>query len=150
MDSNNQNLFDLQIDQTVSGYLRETAKWGKFLAIVGFVGCGILAIIAVFAGTAMSSAFESVGGGAGMSGMLLTLIYLIIAIIYFFPCLYLFHFANKMQRALRQNDQFFLTDSFKNLKSCYKYMGILMIIVLSFYVIIIIIAMFAAASAFGS
>jgi len=148
MDSTNQNLFDLQIDQPVSGYLRETAKWAKFLAILGFIMCGLLAILAIFAGSLMSTAFGSMSDGTGMSGMILTIIYLIIAIIYFFPCLYLFHFANKMQRALRQNDQFFLTDSFKNLKSCYKYMGILMIIVLSFYVIIFIVAMFTAASSF--
>lgn len=146
MDSNNQNLFDLQIDQPVTTYLGETAKWAKFLAIVGFVFCGIMAIIAVFAGSLMSTAFGSMGGDGGMSGIFVTLLYLVIAALYFFPCLYLFHFANKMQRALRQNDQGSLTDSFRNLKSCYKFLGILMIIVLAFYAIALIVGLFAAAS----
>ncbi len=144
MDSSNQNLFDLQIDQPVSSYLNETAKWAKFLAILGFVFCGIIAIVAIFAGSIMSTAFGSLGGDSGMSGVILTVVYLIVAVVYFFPCLFLFHFANKMQRALRQNDQDLLTNSFKNLKSCYKYMGILMIVVLSFYVVIFIIGMLAA------
>jgi len=146
MDSNNQNLFDLQIDQPVTTYLGETAKWAKFLAIIGFVFCGIMAIIAVFAGSLMSTAFGSMGGDGGMSGIFVTLLYLVIAALYFFPCLYLFHFANKMQRALRQNDQGSLTDSFRNLKSCYKFLGILMIIVLAFYAIALIVGLFAAAS----
>ena len=139
MDSNNQNLFDLQIDQPVNSYLTETAKWAKFLAIVGFVACGIFALIGIFAGSFMATTFGSVGGDSGMSAILVTLIYLGGAAIYFFPCLFLFHFANKMLKALRQNDQYFLTASFKNLKSCYKYMGILMIIILSLYAIIFII-----------
>lgn len=151
MDSNNQNLFDLQIDQPVSSYLSETAKWAKFLAIVGFVFCGLFALLAIFAGTFMSTAFGAVGGNGGATGIFVTLLYLAIAAIYFFPCLFLFHFANKMLRALRQNDQLYLTDSFKNLKSCYKYMGILMIIVLSLYAImfiIFIVGFIAGASSF--
>jgi len=139
MDSNNQNLVDLQLDEPVSSYLGETAKWAKFLGIVGFVVCGFIAIIGIFAGSTTSTALIIVGGNTGMSGVIVTLIYLAVVAIYFFPCLYLFHFDNKMQRALRQNDQFLLTYSFKNLKSCYKYLGILMIIVLSLYAIIFII-----------
>ena len=146
MDSNNQNLFDLQIDQPVSNYLSESAKWAKFLAIVGFVFCGLFAVLALFAGSFTSTAFGSLGGSAGMSGIFVILIYLGIAALYFFPCLFLFHFANKMQRALRQNDQGSLTDSFRNLKSCYKFLGILMIVILAFYAIAIIVGMLAAAS----
>ena len=148
MDSNNQSLFELQIDQPVSGYLRETAKWAKFLAIVGFVFCGLLAVAAIFAGSLMATALGSTGSEGGMPAVFLTTLYLAGALIYFFPCLFLLHFANKMQRALRQNDQFLLTDSFKNLKSCYKYMGILMIIVLSLYIVGIMAAVFTATSSF--
>jgi len=144
MDSNNQNLFDLQIDQPVTTYLGETAKWAKFLAIVGFVFCGIIALVAIFAGSAMSAAFGSAGIDGGASGVIVTVVYLIVAVIAFFPYLFLFHFANKMQRALRQNDQFSLTESFKNLKSCYKFVGILTIISLSFWVIMIAIALITA------
>ena len=150
MDSNNQNLFDLQIDQPVSSYLSETAKWAKFLAIVGFVMCGIFAIIGIFAGSFMAKAFGSIGSDSGYRGILVTLIYIGGAAIYFLPCLFLFHFANKMLKALRQNDQFYLTASFKNLKSCYKYMGILMIIVLSLYAIGIIIFIVGTATTASS
>ena len=142
------DLFDLHIDQQVTSYLGETAKWAKFLAILGFIMCGIIAIVALFAGSFLASSLSRFGGGEGtaVSGVLVTIIYLGIVLLYFFPCLYLFNFASKMQAAIRSNDQQLLTTSFRNLKSCYRFVGILMIIVLSFYAILLIIGIVAAAA----
>lgn len=131
MENNDNSLFELQIDQPVSNYLSETAKWGKFLAIMGFIGCGILLLFGIFATTFMSSLSSIEGAAIGSS--FLMVIYILLALLYFFPCLYLFNFASKMQKALRANDQVQLTESFKNLKSCYKFMGILMIVFLAIY-----------------
>jgi len=41
-----QNLIetDLIIDSAISMHLRETAVWGKFLSIIGFVYCGLVAM----------------------------------------------------------------------------------------------------------
>ncbi len=151
MEQTNQNLFDLQIDQQSNSYLNEAAKWGKFLAIMGFIFCGLFVIIALFAGTFMASMMQGgfggtdVGGpGAAMSGVFISVVYIVIALVYFFPCLYLFNFSSKMQIALRSNQQETLNTSFRNLKSCFKFMGILMIIGLAFWVLAIIIAIGAA------
>lgn len=43
--------FELQLDQSAKDFLKETAKWAYFLSIVGFVGIGLIMLIAVFAGT---------------------------------------------------------------------------------------------------
>lgn len=150
MEQSNQNLFDLQIDHQSNSFLSETAKWGKFLAIIGFIFCGLLIVIALFAGTFIASMMSGFGGndtasaGAAMGGGIITFVYIILALVYFFPCLYLFHFASKMQVALRSNQQDMLNISFRNLKSCFKFMGILMIIMLSFWAIGIIIAIGAS------
>lgn len=133
---NNESLFELQIDQPVTNYLSETAKWGKFIGIMGFIGCGIMLLAGVFASTWMSS-LRSVEGIGGSATFMMAL-YIGLALLYFFPCLYLFNFASKMQKALRSNDQIQLTESFKNLKSCYKFMGILIIIILALYALIFI------------
>ncbi|HMH23962.1 MAG TPA: DUF5362 family protein [Puia sp.] len=124
------NLFELAVDNISSSYLKETAKWAKFLSIIGFITCGFLVLIALFAGSLFSNLGQASGFGmlgAGF-GAVFTVIYLIIAALYFFPCLYLFNFAAKMQVALRSNDQDQLTQSFKNLKSCYRFVGILTVI----------------------
>jgi hypothetical protein len=144
MDELDQTTTDgLKISLPSLAYLSEASKWAKFLAIMGFIFCGIIVIVAFFVGTLFSgsmgdSRFAALGalGGAGI-----TILYIILGLIYFFPCLYLFNFASKMQVAIRSRNQYLLDDSFKNLKSCFKFMGIFTIVILSFYVLIIIFAM---------
>lgn len=129
----------LTITLPSTAYLREIAKWGKFLAIVGFVGVGLMVIIALFAGTAigsMSLPEESGGSAAGMiGGGFFMFFYLLFALLYFFPVLYLYRFSGKMQEALRLQNEELLVTSFANLKSLFKFMGVFTIIMLSFYVL---------------
>jgi hypothetical protein len=135
-----QHLFELQVDQQSINYLGETARWAKFLSIVGFVLCGVMIILALFAGSILTG-FSRLGNSEaltttmGLSGAFISLIYIVIALLYFFPCLYLFNFSSKMQMALRNNDQTYLNASFSNLKSCFKFVGILTIVFLSFYLL---------------
>lgn len=138
----NENLFELQIDQQSIGYLSETARWAKFLSIVGFVVCGFMVIFSLFFGSIMSmfsklnSSSDAFGGSTmALGSYAFSIVYIIIALLYFFPCLYLFNFSSKMQTALRNNDQINLNAAFGNLKSCFKFVGILTIVVLSFYLL---------------
>src|SRR5664279_3998045 len=81
---------------------------------------------------------EAVMPGAGVSTAFFSFFIILMALIMFFPSYYLFNFSTKARRALRDNDQTVLTDSLKNLKSCFKFYGILVIIGLSFYALILI------------
>ncbi len=129
----NQNLLstELQIDTTGHAYLAETAKWSIFLSIVGFILSGLVAIAAVFAGTFLGSMGRSFGGSIVGAGFV-TFIYVLIAALYFFMSLYLYRFATKMKAALYSSDQDSLNNSFSNLKSLYKLMGIMTIVYLGF------------------
>ena len=147
------NLFDLQIDPFTSNHLSEAAKWAKFLAIIGFIVCGIMALMGLFAGTFMGTFLSSGSGvdmpGAGAAaGIAATVFLLLFVLLYFFPCLYLFRFATRMQRALRTNDQQQLVSSFANLKSTFKYLGIVTIIFIAIYAMMFVfqIAAFSALS----
>lgn len=144
--NNSQSLFDLQLDPVGANYLREGAKWAKFIAIVGFIFCGLMVIIALFAGTILAASMSTaMGGASGIGGGVITFIYLVLAALWFFPCLYLFRFASGMQVALRNNEQEKLLNSLKNLKSHFKFIGILLIIMLAFYALAIIgVIVFAA------
>ncbi len=142
-----ENLFDLQLDQQSSVYLAETAKWGKFLSILGFILTGLLLIVGIFMGSFVASSMATTEGLGGMSSTFFTMIYIIIALVYFFPCLYLFRFSTKAQEALRSNEQGMLTESFKNLKSCFRFMGILTIVILAFYALAFVIGIGAALTA---
>ncbi|HEY4060935.1 MAG TPA: DUF5362 family protein [Puia sp.] len=140
MEPTTESLFELHIDHNGSSFLKEAARWAKFMAIMGFIFCGLYVLIALFAGSLIAR-LGSMGGsgmpaGAGLiGGGMITVFYILIALLYFFPCLYLYNFAVKMQTALASNDQEHLNGSFKNLKSCYRFLGILMIIMLGFIVL---------------
>lgn len=141
--------FELGISEEIKDYLRETSTWAYFLSILGFIGLGLMVLLGLFFGAIMSS----LPGGdpyneLGFSGGFLGIIYVIFALIYFFPILYLFMFAKKMKDALRTNDNIELTAAFSNLKSHYKFIGIFTIVILSLYVLIFIIGLIAGASAF--
>ena len=140
MDQQNQNLFELQLDQPSTAYLGEAAKWAKFLAIMGFIFCAFMVVAALFAGSMMSAMMSSAGSGFGSmygSGVI-TVIYLFGAALYFFPCLFLFRFASQMQDAIRNHEQSKLQGSLKNLKSCFRFLGILTIVIIAIYVLILI------------
>ena len=144
------NVFTLQIDSSNTTYLTEAARWAKFIAIVGFILCTLIVIAAFFAGTLLSDYFNEIGATdttaslTSASTTFLTIYYIIVAILYFIPTLYLFNFASKMQAALRSNDQVSLNTSFRNLKACFKFWGILFIIVLSFFAIAMIVIVIGA------
>jgi|SRR6185437_11853113 hypothetical protein len=140
------NLFDLQLDQQATTYLSESARWARFLSVLGFVMCALLILVGLFMGSIVSTALSSsMGAGSYFGGTFFTMLYVIIALVYFFPCLYLFQFGSKMRTALRNNDQELLSLSLKNLKSCFKFFGILAIIVLGLYALALVAAIIGAA-----
>lgn len=117
-------------------YLKETGKWAKFLAIIGFIGLGLMVIFSLW-GLTMGASMGSFGGafGAGqLAGM--SFAYLIMAALYFFPIYYLYKFGEKMGDSMRSSSSMSMESAFENLKSHYKFMGIFMIVILSIYVLI--------------
>jgi hypothetical protein len=131
MDTNT-NLFELQIDANAQAILRETSKWAKFLSIVGFIFCGIMVVIGIFAASLFATMSTQYGSPMpSQLGGLMTGFYIVYAVIYFFPCLFLFRFSTRTQVALRNNDQLQLSTALGSLKSYFKFFGILTIIVLA-------------------
>lgn len=139
---------DFTITASGHGYLSETAKWAKFLAILGFIMCGFIAIAAFFLPLLMS--FIPAGEmmpmgmmGKGL-GIFMTVLYLGLALLFFMPCLYLYRFSIKIKTALLHSDSEILDTSFSNLKSFFKFYGIMTIITISFYVLIFILTIVGA------
>lgn len=100
----------------------------------------------VIAAFAMGAIVNSVPGmnTAHLPGFVFTLIYLISAAIYFMPVLYLFQFSQKMNAGLQGEDEAVITEGFRALKSHYRYMGIMMIVVMSLYALLIVFGVIGA------
>jgi uncharacterized membrane protein len=135
------SLFELQIDPPVQSHLGETARWAKFLGMMGFIGIMLFTLICVVTG------IYTINGGRAEKGdtnsTLLGLgIFAVTAVLMFFPSLYLNSFASGMQKALRTNDQEQLISSFRNLKACFRFIGILAILYLGLIILIILFNIF--------
>jgi hypothetical protein len=130
-------------------YLRDAARWAKFLSVVGFIFCGLFVLFAILFATALSGLVSTMGSSpvyGAMGGGAFAAVYIVIALLYFFPCLYLYNFANRMKIALLNNDQVQLNISFKNLRALYRFIGILMIIGLCIWVLGVLIVIISAGS----
>ena len=143
--------FENQLTISAIGFLKESAKWCKFMAIVGFVGVGLMVLAALFLLIGFS-AFDSLSGASNFPFPIagFSVLYLIIAGIYFFPIYYLYQYATKIPVALHLKNNQLLADGLENLKSHHKFLGIFTLVILSLYALLFLFAIltgiFAAAN----
>lgn len=131
--------FEIQLNESAKEFLKETAKWAYFLSILGYIGIGFVVLVAIFAGTLfafMGNMTHEMGAFGSLGGTFITVLYLMLAALYFFPVYYLNKFATNAKTALRDNDSESLSTSLEYLKSHYKYIGIMTIVVFGLYILI--------------
>ncbi|HEY0356000.1 MAG TPA: hypothetical protein VGC29_07350 [Flavisolibacter sp.] len=135
-------IFSLSIDPVTKSHLIEAAKWARFLAIVGMISLVLLVVIGFYFSIMMTGTlkdrFDETGNGQAISlgiGIGVAIMYLVMAVIWFFPLMYLLRFSNQMRTAIEGNDQESLNTSVQNLKICFRYLGIVTIIGILFYIL---------------
>lgn len=131
----------LYVNTEIKNYLFETAKWGRFLGIIGFIMVGLMALAGLVMGFFMNSnqtATPVTGMPAQMGGVFFAVLYLAMAGLYYFPSMYVYQFSTKAKSALKGNNETELTLAFSSLKSFFKFWGILMIVLLLFYGLMLI------------
>lgn len=111
--------------------LDEARKWANFLAILGFIFCGFMVLF----GVVFSLLLDNLPAEAAqvIPGFVLIIFYIILAVIYFFPSLYLYRFALRAKQALLSKDSTLLSGSLDSLRDCFRYLGIVSIIFLILY-----------------
>lgn len=122
--------------------LRMTARWANFISIVGFVFIGLM-LLGAFAIMGMSNSYSRILMG-NIDPMTIGIIYLIMAVIYFFPVFYLFQFASKMKQSIEQKNSLTMDEATSFLRRHYQFIGILTIIGISLYVLGILIGILAS------
>ncbi len=139
----------LVLDDLGRNYLYQGAKWARFLAIIGFIGIGLVVLMGLMMGTVFGAMNDTYGmsGASALAGPFATILYLIIGALYFVPTLYLFRFAKYSMEAIERKDQMSLNEGLKNQTSLFKFMGILTIIFLGLYALVILGGIFVAMAA---
>ncbi len=146
---NSQSAGSPQLTPEALRFLMSAAKWGKFLAIIGFICLGFLILAGIFMGlifTIMESKMTSfLGSGMLIAPKWLSVFFVLFSVITFLPVYFLNVFSNKVTRSVRNNDTNNLTSAFRNLKNLFAFIGIYTIVMIVIYIIIII--LFASAAA---
>jgi len=132
----------MQLSDQAKKYLLEACKWANFIAIFGFIAIGLLIIMSFSIGSILANLPE--GSLGGISPKFFSFFYLIAAGIYFIPVFFLFQFGQKTKQALLEDDHNLLTFGLKKLKSHYKFIGVLIIIFIVFYLLLILFGAFGA------
>ncbi len=131
---------DLIISPSAITHLLEAAQWARFLSIIGFIFVAFMIAVSLSVGFIFSFIPSDVQQTIPISASLISIFYLGITAIYFFPVLFLFNFSRKTIRAIKYKNGDTIENAMKNLKRHYKFIGILTIITLTLYIIIILFA----------
>jgi hypothetical protein len=132
--------FENQLTTAAVGFLQESAKWSKFMAIIGFIGIGLMVLVSLFMAIGFSAMGASTMPELPFSMSVFSIIYVLFAAIYFFPVYYLYQYATKTSAALHSKNKQLLTDGLENLKSHHKFLGIFTLIIISLYGFIFVFA----------
>lgn len=125
-------IFELGVDETAKAYLLQTARWTRFMAIMGFIFTGLLLAMAVFlaASSSVRNGFGDVEGSFTITGIIA---YFLIAVLYIYPISELYRFSTSVKQALIVNDAPIFTKAMKHQRNMWRFMGIMMIVIIAVY-----------------
>ncbi len=128
-----------QLTPESADYLLKAAKWGKFLAILGFIITGLLIVAGIIMGFVMNSVQDDMNPvGMAFPPVLFSIIYIIFAAIYIIPVIFLNTFSNNAIKAVNDSNTESMTISLKNLKNLFVFVGVSTIVMLALYTIALI------------
>jgi energy-coupling factor transporter transmembrane protein EcfT len=127
----------IELDQQTLKSLNSTRKWTMFLAVFGFIFCGIMIVFGLMTG-AFITIFRAEDKILGMTELSTVILFLVMAIAYFFHVLFMFRFSNHTAKAVQTFDKKELHKAIRNLKFCFMFLGVLIIIALILYFAILI------------
>ena len=123
---------DQTLDSVVS-MLLQTKPWVRFISVMMFI-CSALMVLVGF--------FMMLGGAIGNSPPgfnmgFLGLIYIVMAVLYIVPAVFLWRYADRIALFAQERSTGALALALEAQKSFWKFVGILMLVVLSIYAVII-------------
>jgi hypothetical protein len=139
------DIFNLEVDDFGKATLLEMTRWTRFLAILGYVFIGLMVLFGIgmvmMAGT-LSQFSNNPMAGMGAVGIIILVLFMIA--IYFYPIYSLMKYSTTMKLALHTNSKERFNDAIVYLKNMFKYIGILMIIILCLYAAVFIFSILGA------
>ncbi len=139
---------NLDADPSLAGaadMLRQTKPWVRFMSVMLFIGAGLMAIggLAIMA-IGMGQGGPGAPGMPGAFGPILGAVYIVMALLYIVPGIFLWKYADRIGAFLYQQTPAMLTSALEPQKSFWRFTGIVTLILISVYFLIIVLAAFGA------
>jgi hypothetical protein len=125
-------------------HMNEIRKWAQFISILGFVVVGLLLTVSViFLIASVTRPSMQIDEFGIALNPWMGICYLLFAVVYFFPVLYMFRFSTFAKQSLIQissgeSSNELMANAIVYLKKHYRYMGIFTIAILAVYLLVII------------
>lgn len=143
------------VTQGVVSQLARTKGWVRFIGVLGLIGAGFMLLggIAMLAGAgAMGKVMEAQPGLKGPGNGVFLAIgfgYLVFGLLFFYPSLKLNSYASAIARLIFTGRGADLEDAIEHQRAYWKYIGVLMVLMVLFMVAMIGLAI-VGVSAFGN
>jgi hypothetical protein len=131
----------LVVTEEMRSYLYDMSKWARFLSVVGFVISAFLTLGSFGIGAAVNAnpgVLNQLGPLAGIGATGVTIFYLLLALFFFYPSLLLFRFSTKGKLGILFGDQENLNDAISNVKSLFKFWGVITIVLIASYFLLLL------------
>lgn len=134
--------------------LRGTRPWVLLFSILGFVASALIVVIALVVLVGGGAWFLGDAGGEGMAGggamVLVSVLYLLIGLLYFLPCLHLFRYAKRIRNVTEGGGAPALVEALDQQRRFWRLLGLYAGVMLVLYAIGIVLAIVIGAfGAFG-
>ena len=124
MNTNQTEILEVKITGSMVDSMRSTRPWTMFLSVLGFIGAGLFLII----GIVMLFMRALPRQDAQLANAFMGVMYIVFAVVYCFPSLYLFKYSNFVKLFYQSKNEGHLESALSYQKSFWKFVGILSII----------------------
>ena len=124
--------------------LRQTKPWVRFISVMFFIGaalCALGGLGVIVAGMVGGMAGGTASSRAGLFLAFLGFVYILMAILYIAPGVFLWKYADRIGIFLRQQTPGRLASALGAQKSFWKFIGILTLVFICLYPIMILVVM---------
>ena len=123
------------VSQEVIDKLAGTKPWVTLIAVLFYISAGFMILGGVIM-MAAGGAIDAAAGGASFIGAgVLGFIYIVSALLYFLPALYLSRYGSRINALVNNPEESQLVEAMEQQRKFWKFAGILCIIMLAFMVL---------------
>jgi len=126
--------------------LRQTKPWVRLFSVLGFIAVGLMVVAALLmmVGAGIGGMFGRQSGLGAVGGILIGGVYLLFALLYIFPSLFLSRYASGIAEMLRDNAVRGMENALAAQRSFWRFVGILTTVMLCIYAVVLVVVIVGA------